>query len=78
MILNKLQVDQMTAEECQKHLKLLDKNFPMTQTLHRLTPEQFAQADDIVNTLLWLEDRMRYIQQSENAINANKIKYGKE
>jgi hypothetical protein len=77
MTLNKEQVELMTAEECQKHLKLLDKSFPMDKTLGLLTPELFAQVDDIANTLLWLEDRIRYIQASDNAIQANKVRYGR-
>jgi len=78
MILTKEQVDLMTSEQCQKHLKLLDKSFPMDKTLGLLTPELFAQVDSIANTLLYLEDRIRYIQASDNAIQANKIRYGRE
>jgi hypothetical protein len=78
MILTKEQVDLMTSDECSKHLKLLDKSFPIDKTLGLLTPEQFAQVDDVANTLLYLEERIRYIQQSDNAIQANKIRYGKE
>jgi uncharacterized coiled-coil protein SlyX len=75
MILHKEQVDQMTTEQCQAHINLLDKKFPMTKALSKLTPEQFAQIDDMANTLLYLEDRMRYIQQSETAIAANKARW---
>jgi hypothetical protein len=78
MILDKLQVEAMTAEQCQKHLKLLDKSFPMDKYLGLLSPEQFAQVDDIATTLLYLEDRIRYCQASDNAINANKVRYGRE
>jgi len=77
MILNKEQVEVMTAEECQKHLKLLDKSFPMDKTLGLLSPEQFEQVDSIANTLLYLEDRIRYIQASDNAILANKTRDGR-
>jgi hypothetical protein len=78
MILHKEQVEAMTSAECQKHLKLLDKSFPMDKYLGLLTPEQFEQVDGIANTLLYLEDRIRYIQASDNAINANKVRYGRE
>jgi hypothetical protein len=77
MILHKEQVDAMTAEECQKHLKLLDKSFPMDKSLGLLSPELFAQVDLIANTLLYLEDRIRYCQASDNAIQANKTRYGR-
>jgi hypothetical protein len=78
MTLTKEQVDAMTSAECQKHLKLLDKTYPMDKPLGELTPELFEQVDDIANTLLYLEDRIRYIQASDNAIQANKIRYGRE
>jgi hypothetical protein len=78
MILTKDQVEAMTSEQCQKHLKLLDKSFPMDKTLGLLSPEQFDQVDNVANTLLWLEERIRYIQASDNAINANKVRYGRE
>jgi hypothetical protein len=77
MTLTKEQVDLMTAEQCQKHLKLLDKSFPMDKTLGLLTPEQFEQVDGVANTMLYLEDRIRYCQASDNAILANKTRYGR-
>jgi hypothetical protein len=43
-----------------------------------LSPELFAQVDLIANTLLYLEDRIRYCQASDNAIQANKVRYGRE
>jgi hypothetical protein len=78
MILTKEQVEAMTSEQCSKHLKLLDKTYEMDKPLGLLSPEQFDQVDSIANTLLWLEDRIRYIQASDNAIQANKIRYGRE
>jgi len=77
MTLTKEQVDAMTSDECEKHLKLLNKTYDMEKPLSQLTPEEFAQVDLIANTLLYLEDRIRYIQASDNAINANKIRYGR-
>jgi hypothetical protein len=77
MFLNKEQVDLMTSEQCQKHLKLLDKTYEMDKPLSQLTPEQFDQVDLIANTLLYLEDRIRYIQASDNAVLANKVRYGR-
>ena len=78
MTLNKEQVELMTAEDCSKHLKQLEKTYPLDKPLSKLSPELFAQVDDIANTLLWLEDRLRYCNQSEIAINANKVRYGRE
>jgi hypothetical protein len=77
MILTHEQVDTMTAEECTKHLKLMEKTYPLDKSLSKLSPELFDQVDSIANTLLWLDERIRYIQASENAIQANKVRYGR-
>jgi hypothetical protein len=75
MILDKLQVEAMTAEQCQKHLKLLAKTYQLEKPI---TAEIWPLVDSIANTLLWLEDRIRYCNQSEIAVQANKVRYGRE
>jgi hypothetical protein len=75
MTLTQEQVEAMTADECSKHLKLLAKTYALEKTIDK---EIWPFVDSIANTLLWLEDRIRYCQASDNAINANKIRYGRE
>ena len=75
MLLSKEQVDLMSSEDCEQHLKLLDKTYALDKPI---TAEIWPQVDAIANTLLYCEERIRYIQQSENAIQANKIRYGRE
>lgn len=75
MTLTQEQVEVMTADECNKHLKLLSKTYALEKTIDK---EIWPFVDSVTNTLLWLEDRIRYLQQSENAIHANKIRHGKE
>jgi len=75
MTLTQEQVEAMTADECSKHLKLLAKTYALEKTIDK---EIWPFVDSVADTLLWLEDRIRYCQASENAINANKIRYGKE
>jgi hypothetical protein len=75
MTLNKEQVELMTAAECQKHLKLLDKTYALEKPI---TAELWPLVDSIANTLLWLEERIRYCQASDNAIQANKTRWGNE
>jgi len=77
MILHKEQVDQMTTEQCQEHINLLDKKFPMTKALSKLTPEQFAQIDDMANTLLYLEDRIKAFEVAETVKRANDARWGR-
>jgi hypothetical protein len=75
MTLTKEQVELMTAEECQKHLKLLAKTYALEKPI---TKELWPLVDSIANTLLWLEDRIRYCNQSEIAVQANKTRWGNE
>jgi hypothetical protein len=75
MTLTKEQVELMTADECNKHLKLLSKTYALEKPI---TPEVWPVVDSIADTLLYLEDRIRYIQLSENAIQANKTRWGIE
>jgi len=75
MTLTQEQVEAMTADECSKHLKLLAKTYALEKTIDK---EIWPFVDSVADTLLWLEDRIRYCQASENAINANKIRYGRE
>jgi hypothetical protein len=73
MILHKEQVDQMTTEQCETALKSLNKTYPFEKPI---STEVWPLVDDITSTLLYLEDRIRYIQQSETAIQANKTRWG--
>ena len=75
MTLTQEQVEAMTAEECQKHLKLLAKTY---QLENPITAEIWPLVDSIANTLIWLEERIRYCNQSEIAVQANKTRWGIE
>jgi hypothetical protein len=75
MILKKEQVELMAADECSKHLKLLAKTYQLEKPI---TAELWPLVDSIANTLLWLEDRIRYCNQSEIAVQANKTRWGNE
>jgi hypothetical protein len=74
MFLTKEQVELLTLEQCTSALDNLIKTYPLDQDVRS---EIWPLVDDIANTLLYLEDRVRYLQQSEVAINANKARYGR-
>jgi len=74
MFLTKEQVELLTLEQCTSAIKTLDRTYPFDQDIRS---EIWPLVDDIANTLLYLEDRVRYLQQSEVAINANKARYGR-
>ena len=74
MILTKEQVAELTEEECQKHLKKLAKAYPLEKPI---TAELWPQVDDIANTLLWLEDRIKSLDLSEKLSKANDARWGR-
>ena len=74
MILTKEQVAELTEEECEKHLKKLAKAYPLEKPI---TAELWPQVDDIANTLLWLEDRIKSLDISEKLSKANDARWGR-
>jgi hypothetical protein len=42
-----------------------------------ITAELWTEVDDIANTLLWLEDRIKALDISEKLTNANNARWGK-
>lgn len=60
----KEQVELMELPEVNKSLKQLAKEYKLDKTLKEwMTPELFDQLDDIVNTLIYLEDRKQWLEQ---------------
>jgi hypothetical protein len=75
MFLTKAETDTFTIEQCEKHLRKLAKTYKLDKSLQEyMTPELWDDLDNIVNTLLYLEDRIDYIKQLEhlNAIRPKK------
>ena len=73
MILNKEQVDLLDLAGVEAVLKQFHKEHKVDAPM---TPEVWADVDNIANTLLYLEDRESYLKQSANAIEANKSRWG--
>lgn len=64
MNLTKEQVEQMELPEVEKNLKLLAKTYKLDKSLQEwMTPELWDQLDNIINTLLYLEDRQQWLKQ---------------
>jgi hypothetical protein len=53
------QISVLNYKECKDALKTLNKTYPLDVPIKELTAEQWAFCDDITNTLLWLEDRIK-------------------
>jgi hypothetical protein len=77
MFLTKEQVDILSVEQCEKALKILTKTYKLDAPLQEyMTPELWDSLDDIVNTLLYLEDRIKYVQMVDH-LNSNNPKMKK-
>jgi hypothetical protein len=61
-LLEQIEIDALSEEECESQLKLLAKTYKLDKSIQEyLTPELWDQLDDIVNTLIWLEDRIQVL-----------------
>ena len=58
-ILTKDQIELLTYTQSKAALKLLEKTYPIDKPITDIGKQYWDQCDDIANTLLWLEDRIR-------------------
>ena len=78
MFLSQEQIDLLTHKECQEHLNEIAKQYDLNKPLQECWKEVWPILDDIVDTILYLEDRMSYLVQSNVAQNANATRYGRD
>ena len=78
MFLTAEQANELTREDCEAHIKKLARTYNLNKPLTECWTEVWPILDEITNTLLYLEDRLRYLQQSEIAVQANKTRWSKE
>jgi hypothetical protein len=59
MFLSKEQVLELTYKEAKQQMKLLEKTYKLDKSLKDyLTPELWDNLDDLINTILYLEDHI--------------------
>jgi len=61
-ILNNEQVDALSYKECKTAMKLLLATYQIDTPFTKLSKEEWALTDDICNTLLYLEDRIKLFE----------------
>jgi hypothetical protein len=61
-LLTKEQIELLDYKDCKAAIKLLFKTHRMETSWAELTKEEWAMTDDICNTLLWLEDRVKLFE----------------
>ena len=62
LFLTKLQVEELNQEECQKRLRALNREYQLDRPIADRMEAVWPVMDDIVNTLLYLEDRIKQFQ----------------
>jgi hypothetical protein len=75
MFLTREETDLLTTEQCEQHLVKLTKKYNLDKPLHLMWNEVWPDLDEIVNTLLYLEDQLRYLQQSEIMTRVNTARW---
>jgi hypothetical protein len=71
MIPTKLEIDQMTSEECHSQLAQLEKDYEIYTAFNGAPPPY---VDAVANALLYLEDRIAYVRQLASLDKANETK----
>ena len=70
----KEQISVMTKEQCQTALDLLEKTYKLDRPIQEyFTENLWDQLDDVIDTLLYLEDRLHFLNDlrfTENRENA--------
>lgn len=61
-LLTSEQVDALNYKECKAALKLLLKTHDMEKPVSKLSKEEWDICDEVCNTLLWLEDRIKLFE----------------
>jgi hypothetical protein len=72
--LDKEKIDLLTQEQCEKKLLELSKTYNLEQPLTECFQQVWGDLDDIVNNLLWLEDRLKNIKSLEHLDNIRPTK----
>ena len=77
MFLTLEQASEMSLEDCELHLKKLAKQYNLNKPLTEVWTEVWADLDDIVNTLLYCEDRISALELAERLKYANDARWGR-
>ena len=76
MTYTKEKIDSLDKDALKKYLNRITKNPKLNQSLQD-HPELHPEVDLLANELLWVEDRIRYLEQVEFAHLASAVRYGK-
>ena len=77
MFLTAEQANELTKEQCEAHIKKLARKYNLNKPIKEVWTEVWADCDDIVNTLLYCEDRISDIELAERLKYANDQRWGR-
>lgn len=69
-------IKQQSIETCEKLLKQLFKDPDLNKPLIG-NPDLLSRADELANTICYLEDRIHYLTQLQNLDKANAARWGR-
>jgi len=69
--LTREQVNLLSIKDCKQQLKDISKEYDLDKPLHLIWQQVWDNLDDIVNTILYLEDRIKHLELSENLTKIN-------
>ena len=77
MFLTLEQASEMSREDCELHLKKLARKYNLNKPITECWTEVWPILDDITNTLLYLEDRIKSFELAETMKKANDARWGR-
>jgi hypothetical protein len=63
VILSREQVEQLTIDQVNKAIKAIEKTKLLDKPLTKLSLEEYQMIEDLSNTILYLEDRLQWLEQ---------------
>ena len=77
MFITAEQANELTKEQCEAHIKKLARTYNLNKPITEVFTEVWADLDDIVNTLLYCEDRISALELAERLKYANDARWGR-
>ena len=77
MFLTLEQANEMSREGCELHLKKLARKYNLNKPITECWTEVWPILDDITDTLVYLEDRIKSFELAETMKKANDARWGR-
>jgi hypothetical protein len=77
MFLTLEQASEMSREDCELHIKKLARKYNLNKPITECWTEVWPILDEITDTLLYLEDRIKSFELAETMKKANDARWGR-